>query len=236
MKSTILKNIFIAFPVFLYLYTIYLRFYDIESFQSIAGEDTLFENIQAVLWISTALVFLLAYIYSQRYKKQAWVKIVLIVFTIISIFWAGEEISWGQRIFDIETIDTLKESNFQGENTLHNTGFIAHILNPTFLISGFVGVFLIYTQDSTVKKYKKVKGLELFKIPPLLTSYFSLLFFVYFIYLLIRPLELSAYTSNIDTKELETAELLLSISVFVYSISVLLNIKKPHKHLTESKK
>ncbi len=40
--------------------------------------------------------------------------------TLLCLFGAGEEISWGQRIFGIETPDYLKERNAQGELGLHN--------------------------------------------------------------------------------------------------------------------
>jgi hypothetical protein len=33
------------------------------------------------------------------------------------------EISWGQRIFGIETLEGLSELNYQDENNLHNLGF-----------------------------------------------------------------------------------------------------------------
>ena len=35
-------------------------------------------------------------------------------------FGSGEEISWGQRLFQIETGDTFKQLNTQGETNLHN--------------------------------------------------------------------------------------------------------------------
>lgn len=40
--------------------------------------------------------------------------------TLLCLFGAGEEISWGQRIFGLETPDYLKERNAQGELGLHN--------------------------------------------------------------------------------------------------------------------
>ncbi len=39
---------------------------------------------------------------------------------LVFFFGAGEEISWGQRIFGIETPQKLKEINLQGEVNLHN--------------------------------------------------------------------------------------------------------------------
>ncbi len=40
--------------------------------------------------------------------------------TLLCLFGAGEEISWGQRVFGLETPDYLKERNAQGELGLHN--------------------------------------------------------------------------------------------------------------------
>jgi len=47
---------------------------------------------------------------------------------------AGEEISWGQRLFDIETPQLLKEVNVQNEITLHNIGSISVFSNIFFVI------------------------------------------------------------------------------------------------------
>src|SRR5690606_26277451 len=42
---------------------------------------------------------------------------------LLALFGAGEEISWGQRIFDIETPAALKARNAQEELNLHNLTF-----------------------------------------------------------------------------------------------------------------
>lgn len=39
---------------------------------------------------------------------------------LFSIFAAGEEISWGQRIFNIQSSDFFQKNNAQGETNLHN--------------------------------------------------------------------------------------------------------------------
>ena len=39
---------------------------------------------------------------------------------LIFIFGAGEEISWGQRIFNVESSEYFLENNAQGETNLHN--------------------------------------------------------------------------------------------------------------------
>jgi hypothetical protein len=47
----------------------------------------------------------------------------LLLMAAIFLFGAGEEISWGQRIFDIETPQILAENNAQKEMNLHNLTF-----------------------------------------------------------------------------------------------------------------
>lgn len=42
------------------------------------------------------------------------------VYALVFIFGAGEEISWGQRIFDWESGEFMKEHNHQEETNLHN--------------------------------------------------------------------------------------------------------------------
>ncbi len=50
-------------------------------------------------------------------------KAVLAFVALLALFGAGEEISWGQRIFDIETPAALKARNAQEELNLHNLTF-----------------------------------------------------------------------------------------------------------------
>ena len=44
----------------------------------------------------------------------------MISLSIILLFGAGEEISWGQRIFNFKTPESIKKENIQGEFTVHN--------------------------------------------------------------------------------------------------------------------
>jgi hypothetical protein len=50
-------------------------------------------------------------------------KFILLLVAAVCLFGAGEEISWGQRIFDIETPASLMERNAQQELNLHNLTF-----------------------------------------------------------------------------------------------------------------
>lgn len=61
------------------------------------------------------------------FKLKAQKKILFLLCTVILgclfFFGAGEEISWGQRIFKIESGEFFKKHNTQGEITLHNLSF-----------------------------------------------------------------------------------------------------------------
>src|SRR5690606_8892153 len=50
-------------------------------------------------------------------------KFILALVALVCLFGAGEEISWGQRVFDIETPQSLMERNAQQEMNLHNLTF-----------------------------------------------------------------------------------------------------------------
>lgn len=50
-------------------------------------------------------------------------RLVLVGMVLICVFGAGEEISWGQRVFGIQTPEALAARNTQGEFNLHNLTF-----------------------------------------------------------------------------------------------------------------
>lgn len=75
-------------------------------------EDGLFESLTAISFLLTAVVFS---IYFVRTKK-----IINLLIALIFVFGAGEEISWGQRIFNYETPESIAEINTQKEFNLHN--------------------------------------------------------------------------------------------------------------------
>lgn len=52
-------------------------------------------------------------------KKILW-KLGTSIFVVLFLFAAGEEISWGQRIFGVESSEFFIENNAQGETNLHN--------------------------------------------------------------------------------------------------------------------
>lgn len=87
-------------------------------------EDHYFENAGAIsLFIASIISF---YIFLRALKtrnltKMHWFKLlVLLGLAGLYFFGGGEEISWGQRIFNIKEPTALEQENTQGELNIHN--------------------------------------------------------------------------------------------------------------------
>ena len=68
----------------------------------------------------------------------------LTLYALIFVFGTGEEISWGQRIFGLETPDYLMERNYQEEITLHNIVVGGKQLTKTVFGGGLTVAILLY--------------------------------------------------------------------------------------------
>lgn len=67
-----------------------------------------------------------------------------VLYAIIFFFGAGEELSWGQRIFGVESSEFFLQHNAQGETNLHNLVVNDTKLNKLIFAKGMALVFLIY--------------------------------------------------------------------------------------------
>ena len=82
-----------------------------DEMKNITAEDGIIESLTAFFLFIASVTFFLSN------KKH---NIFIYALAFILFFGAGEEISWGQRIFNIQTPDEMKKVNVQGEITLHN--------------------------------------------------------------------------------------------------------------------
>ncbi len=87
-------------------------------------EDHFFENSQPIALMIACILTL--YIFVQAYKNRQLLKIhwlkLLVYLGLAGLYFfvAGEEISWGQRIFHIATPASIAAVNVQNEITVHN--------------------------------------------------------------------------------------------------------------------
>jgi hypothetical protein len=77
-------------------------------------EDGAFENLTALFYLLAAIAFVFAI--RRKSAGSAW----LALLALACVFVAGEEISWGQRIFGWATPEVIADVNVQEETTIHN--------------------------------------------------------------------------------------------------------------------
>jgi hypothetical protein len=94
--------------------SVYLQVYRNSLLNWICHEDGLLEYSQALLFLAAAVLFASAAVPNGRAGVFLW------GLALINLFAAGEEISWGQRLFGIETPGWLDQVNVQHELSLHN--------------------------------------------------------------------------------------------------------------------
>ncbi len=130
-----------------------------------AKEDGLYQNIGALFFLLTAIAFFVLVARPKLYRFENkngryTERFYFLLLGLLFFFAFGEEISWGQRIFDFDTPEAIKRVNLQGEFNLHN-----------------MEIF----HGSTREGEKKTGILGLF-------SMHNLFYLVFFTYLVITPL------------------------------------------------
>ena len=87
-------------------------------------EDHYFENVGAISLFVTSLLFLYGFRVARKSLDKTWMSLVkqliYLGLALLFFFGAGEEISWGQRIFGFKTPQSLAQVNKQDELNLHN--------------------------------------------------------------------------------------------------------------------
>ncbi len=173
--------------------------------RAILQEDGPFENIQAVLFFLSGLGFVLIYIKNSR---NLW----YLALSMLLIALAGEEISWGQRIFAIASPAWELKDNVQGEMNLHNiNGIHQHIRLAGVLFCIFYFVVIPFLNEY----FAKVRNfIAKFKLP------------VYPIWgelVMIIGISVMVYDRGIlhrtDTQMTEIAETFISVGMFFFFLS-----------------
>ena len=87
-------------------------------------EDHYFENVGAISLFAASIIMFYSFLFARKQilpGKVFWVKqLVYLGLAFVFFFGAGEEISWGQRIFNIKTPEAMEKINAQDEITVHN--------------------------------------------------------------------------------------------------------------------
>lgn len=108
---------------------------------ALAREDGILEQGTALLFLSASILSAIVAwkLFRQRPRGAQYATRRAIWHTLIGLFFFvcfGEEISWGQRILGIETPESLRTINVQGELNLHN--MMGYFADQFFILGMFV--------------------------------------------------------------------------------------------------
>ncbi|MGI6340134.1 MAG: hypothetical protein ACOXZV_12270 [Bacteroidales bacterium] len=148
-------EIFVGTMLFaLIAYGMYLRFFvGSEEFVRFVREDGPVEYLTAFFLFFCSLVCLYRVAKYWKSGKKPLV-ITWILLAILFFFAAGEEISWGQRIFNIESSDFFKQHNKQEETNLHNLVIKGQSLNKLIFSKLMFALLIIYFMFSHIMTNK----------------------------------------------------------------------------------
>lgn len=146
----------------------YLSYFSSSYFDNnFAAEDGVVENATAILLLFSSFLLFNRFFAFKTKKRTTW-KIGVIILALLFFFAGGEEISWGQRIFNFSSGDFFDEKNLQKETNLHNLTIGETNLNKLIfgkLITIFLIVYLLIL-PLIYKRYKVAKNfIDNFAIP-----------------------------------------------------------------------
>lgn len=101
-------------------YGIYLAYTDINAFLVFTEEDGMVENLTSLFLFAASGVCIYRVVQFKKAKQPGLWILTAAVLAFLFFFAGGEEISWGQRIFGIQSSEFFLEHNKQAETNLHN--------------------------------------------------------------------------------------------------------------------
>jgi hypothetical protein len=213
----ILLTLFIVIKIFTKNTGIYQSFFAVED-GPIEWGTTVVYLLASFVALSIGITF---------YKEKSSTYGVLYLIVAVGLFCIGmEEISWGQRLFGIETPEFFKEHNIQGELTIHNLGG-KRILHSAYIIVGFYGAFAQKILPKIIKKSHK--QLVSLLVPDSCVFFYFFIPFIFYTYLeyinlifykFFGPDTILGYGPNkfIMPKDQETIEFILALGFLFFVI------------------
>ncbi len=181
-------------------------------FGILANEDGIAEWGQWIFLLALVVIYARLAIALWR-QHQRPLALLYAVAMVAVIFTAGEEISWGQRIFGWMTPGALDDINNQGETNIHNIGSLLKIFNVVIMLVAFIAAVLPLVRWSVWReRARSIAGYALIPPAALIPA-----FGMEFAYRAIRYLFLPTPRYTI-TKLSEIAELSFYFALLVFGV------------------
>ncbi len=158
--STIEKSV-LGFVIVVTLSSIATKYINNDFYVTyVVAEDKIVEWLTVVGLALTSLACFHRVI-NLKGKKPVLFIVMTALLGLVFFFGAGEEISWGQRIFHVQSSDFFLQNNAQGETNLHNLVVGGKKINKLVFGIGLQLILLTYLLV-LVPLYKRKQGLRAF--------------------------------------------------------------------------
>lgn len=158
-------------------------------------------------------------------QKNVFYTFFLLVGVIFFII-AGEEISWGQRILNIEVPDIIARNNTQGELNIHNN---AKIFPFVYFGYGIINLYGLLSWAMYENLKKRTSGLIKVLLRQMTTRWFLMLLFIpNLTYVILR----FVYGNKLIDRWEEISELYLALgillTIYINGLELKKSLKKSH--------
>lgn len=192
-------------------------------FLRLTREDGAIEDLEFAVLIAAAAVTGAIAWKLWRNSKKFWALIyagAALGFILIG----GEEISWGQRIFGVQTSDFFKENNKQKETNLHNLKFIMP-LAPHIISGVLLGLIVLSIRSLRLERAGGLRGTACLWMPPAMLLPAWLCFLSYRGFRTVRSFVHLRSTLALSRLE-EPAELIFYTGLLAFAIVVLRRVRQ----------
>ncbi|MFA5633996.1 MAG: hypothetical protein WCY00_02350 [Candidatus Dojkabacteria bacterium] len=216
MKKKYKKFLIVVFPIIFGLFMYWLRSNYIDTYDTVGKEDHIVEWMQFFLFLTSAILATTIAIKTGKISKL--LRVIFVILALGLFFVAFEEISWGERVFNIEAPEVFDDGtlpllgeNVQSEMNLHNFRTLHNLVGKAYIIIATYAIFssfiasLFYKIKKDVKE--KTKFLISFITPP---TYLILYFAPLYINLLNRK------TFGIKPQDYEMVEFLFALGITIF--------------------
>lgn len=216
------KVIVVVTPFLIIVSLLYAKNVNPLLYRQLIKEDGLIEYLT---FFNYLLAFFVGLLMANTFRRQGR-KILFALYFLLSLFFvfvAGEEISWGQRIFNIRPPAFFLENSFQWETNLHNLKQVRdidpYLAAKVFIFIGLVGAFAwaVLACFKPLNLEGPQKTITSFLVPPWYFVGYFLPVAAYFYYL--AYLWPGYRHLGIGVREQEPMEFILSLGFVLFVVS-----------------
>jgi hypothetical protein len=158
---TLTEKLLLAYAAVFTLIGFVWSYIDHDSFKELYVIEDGFTEWSTVVMLCIGFIVCFRRVFQLRDKRPASFLIMTTLLGLFFFFGAGEEISWGQRIFGIESSEFFTQNNAQGETNLHNLVVNDTKLNKLIFGRG-IGIMLFLYLAVLIPLYHRKAAVQQF--------------------------------------------------------------------------